>query len=194
MANLAGGSIKSSTPFQFYRRLANGGDGIAVQTITAAVTITTLHEEFIALNPSTGTRVVTLPTAAQGARKGMWHVIYNSGTTYSLTINKPASTTLCTLAPGQSCIVVYGAAWTVALAPAGATSLQSAASFKSTEQTGTGAPQVVAHGLGVTPSLFFAVPSNLTGGAYVVSAESADATNVTLTVTLGEKFKVVAIK
>jgi len=188
-------SIKSTTPFQFYRRLALAGDGIAVQTITAALTLTSYYEEVVALNPSTATRVVTLATAAAGAKKGQFHVIYNAGTTYSLTINKPAATTLCTLAPGQSCIVVFsGTAWTLALAPAGSSSLQGAAVFKSTEQTGTGAPQTVAHGLGSTPALFYAVPSNLTGGAYVVSAESADATNVTLTVTLGEKFKIVAFK
>jgi hypothetical protein len=179
-------SIKSTTPFQLYRRLAYAGDGIAEQTITAALTITPFYEEVIALNPSTGTRVVTLPTAAAGARKGQWHRIVNSGTTYSLTINKPAATTLVTLAPGQSCMVVFGGtSWTLAGA--------SATSFKSAEQTGTGAPQNVAHGLGVVPSLFYAVPSNLTGGAYVVSAESADATNVTLTVTLGEKFKIIAL-
>jgi len=188
-------SIKSTTPFQFYRRLAYGGDGVAIQTITAALTITPYYEEMIALNPSTGTRVVTLPTTAQGAKKGMWHLIYNSGTTYSLTINRPASTTLCTLAPGQSCHVVYsGTAWTLVHGPAGSSSLQGASTFKSTEQTGTGNPQTVAHGLGSTPVLFYAVPSNLTGGAYVVSAESADATNVTLTVTLGEKFKIIAFK
>jgi len=188
-------SIKSTTPFQFYRRLAYGGDGVAIQTITAALTITPYYEEMIALNPSTGTRVVTLPTTAQGAKKGMWHLIYNSGTTYSLTINRPASTTLCTLAPGQSCHVVYsGTAWTLVHAPAGSSSLQGASTFKSTEQTGTGAPQTVAHGLGSTPVLFYAIPSNLTGGAYVVSAESADATNVTLTVTNGEKFKIIAFK
>ena len=188
-------SIKSTTPFQFYRRLAYGGDGVAIQTITAALTITPYYEEMIALNPSTASRVVTLPTTAQGAKKGMWHLIYNSGTTYSLTINRPAATTLTTLAPGQSCHVVYsGTAWTLVHAPSPAPSIQSGSSFKSTEQTGTGAPQTVAHGLGVTPSLFFAVPSNLTGGAYVVSAESADATNVTLTVTNGEKFKIIAFK
>lgn len=179
-------TIKSTTPFQFYRRLALGGDGIAEQTITAALTITPYYEEVIALNPSTGTRVVTLPTAAEGAKKGMYHVIFNSGTTYNLTINKPASTTLTTLAPGQSCMVVFGTAWTLAQA--------SPTSFKSAEQTGTGSPQTVAHGLAVVPSLFYAVPSNLTGGVYVVSAESADATNVTLTVTSGEKFKVIAVK
>jgi hypothetical protein len=188
-------SIKSTTPFQFYRRLAYGGDGVAIQTITAALTITPYYEEMIALNPSTGTRVVTLPTTAQGAKKGMWHLIFNSGTTYSLTINRPAATTLTTLAPGQSCHVVYsGTAWTLVHAPAGASSLQGASTFKSTEQTGTGAPQTVAHGLGSIPAQYFAVPSNLTGGAYVVSAESADATNVTLTVTLGEKFKIIAFK
>lgn len=188
-------SIKSTTPFQFYRRLAYAGDGVAVQTITAALTITPFYEEMIALNPSTATRVVTLPTAAAGAKKGQWHLIYNAGTTYSLTINKPAATTLCTLAPGQSCHVVFsGTAWTVVHAPAGSSSLQGASVFKSAEQTGSGAPQTVAHGLGSTPALFYAVPSNLTGGAYVVSAESADATNVTLTVTNGEKYKVVAFK
>lgn len=188
-------SIKSTTPFQFYRRLAYAGDGVAIQTITAALTITPFYEEMIALNPSTATRVVTLPTAAQGAKKGMWHLIYNAGTTYSLTINKPASTTLCTLAPGQSCHVVFsGTAWTVVHAPAGSSSLQGASVFKSTEQTGSGSAQTVAHGLGSTPALYYAIPSNLTGGAYVVSAESADATNVTLTVTNGEKYKVVAFK
>jgi hypothetical protein len=177
-------SIKSTTPFQFYRRLAYAGDGIAEQTITAALTITPAYEEFIALNPSTGTRVVTLPTAAAGARKGMFHRIVNSGTTYNLTINRPAATTLCTLTPGQSCEVVFGTVWTLAGA--------SPTMTKSSEQTGTGAPQVVAHGLNVVPSLYYAIPSNLTGGAYVVSAESADNNNVTLTVTLGEKFRVIA--
>ena len=177
-------SIKSTTPFQFYRRLAYAGDGVAEQTITAALTITPLYEEIIALNPSTGTQVVTLPTAAAGAKKGMWHRIVNSGTTYNLTINKPTATTLVTLAPGQFCDVVFGTVWTLVGA--------SPTSFKSAEQTGTGAPQTVAHGLGVVPSLFYAVPSNLTGGVYVVSAESSDATNVTCTVTLGEKFKIIA--
>ena len=139
--------------------------------------------------------VAEIATAAAGAKKVQWHLIYNAGTTYSLTINRPAATTLCTLAPGQSCHVVFsGTAWTVVHAPAGSSSLQGASAFKSVETTGTGAPQTVAHGLGSTPVLFYAVPSNLTGGAYVVSAESADATNVTLTVTLGEKFKVVAFK
>jgi len=188
-------SIKSTTPFQFYRRLAYAGDGVAIQTITAALTITPFYEEMIALNPSTATRVVTLPTATAGAKKGQWHLIYNAGTTYSLTINRPAATTLCTLAPGQSCHVVFsGTAWTVVHAPAGSSSLQGASTFKSVETTGTGAPQTVAHGLGSTPVLFYAVPSNLTGGAYVVSSVTADATNVTLTVTLGEKFQVVAFK
>ena len=188
-------SIKSTTPFQFYRRLAYAGDGVAIQTITAALTITPFYEEMIALNPSTATRVVTLPTAAAGAKKGQWHLIYNAGTTYSLTINRPAATTLCTLAPGQSCHVVFsGTAWTVVHAPAGSSSLQSASTFKSVETTGTGSPQTVAHGLGSTPVLFYAVPSNLTGGAYVVSSVTADATNVTLTVTNGEKFQVVAFK
>lgn len=188
-------SIKSTTPFQFYRRLAMAGDGVAIQTITAALTITPYYEEMIALNPTTGTRVVTLPTAAAGAKKGQWHLIFNAGSTYALTINRPATTTLTTLAPGQSCTVVFsGVLWTVVDAPAASTSLSASGCSKSPEQTGTGAPQNVAHSLGSIPVLFYAVPSNLTGGAYVVSSESADATNVILTVTAGEKFRVVAFK
>jgi hypothetical protein len=41
-------SIKSTTQFQFYRRLAMAGDGVAIQTITAALTITPFYEEMIA--------------------------------------------------------------------------------------------------------------------------------------------------
>lgn len=114
MADLAGGSVKSPTPFQLYRRLALGGDGACVQTITTAVTVTPRHEEIIILNPSTGTRVVTLPTAAAGAKKGEIHLIYNNGTTWNLTVNKPAATTLATLNPGEWGIFVYTTAWTCA--------------------------------------------------------------------------------
>lgn len=66
------------------------------------------------------------------------------------------------------------------------------AQFISTEQTGTGAEQSIAHGLGVTPR---AVLVALTGhGAVTVDiAEGThDATNVKVTVTNGVTYKVVA--
>lgn len=66
--------------------------------------------------------------------------------------------------------------------------------FLSTEQTGTGSAQNVAHGFATVPSLVYAVPSNLTGGVYVVTYGAHDATNVIATVTTGEKFQIVAFK
>lgn len=65
--------------------------------------------------------------------------------------------------------------------------------FVSSEQTGTGGAQNVAHGLGSAPGLVLAVPSDLTGGVYVVSYGTHTATNCVLTVTSGEKFKVFAL-
>jgi hypothetical protein len=69
--------------------------------------------------------------------------------------------------------------------------------FLSTEQTGNGSPQNVAHGLGAVPAIVFAIPSNLTaglGGAYVVTYGTHTSTNAVVTVTSGEKYRVVAFK
>lgn len=65
--------------------------------------------------------------------------------------------------------------------------------FVSTEQTGTGAAQNIAHSLFQTPRAVFAVPSNLTGGVFVVTYGTHTATNCVVTVTLGEKYRVIAI-
>ncbi len=81
-------------------------------------------------------------------------------------------------------------AWVTALS--GGRAARVAAPFKSTEQTGNGSPQNVAHGLGVTPSLVVIIPSNLTGGAYVVTEGTHTSTDVVVTVTNGEKYLVVA--
>ena len=81
-------------------------------------------------------------------------------------------------------------AWVTALS--GGRAARVAAPFKSTEQTGNGSPQNVAHGLGVTPSVVMIIPSNLTGGAYVVTEGTHTSTNVVVTVTNGEKYLVVA--
>ena len=67
--------------------------------------------------------------------------------------------------------------------------------FVSSEQTGTGSAQNVAHGLGRVPSLVFIAPTDTapaTTGAYTVTEGTHDATNVVVTVTSGKKFKVLA--
>jgi hypothetical protein len=67
--------------------------------------------------------------------------------------------------------------------------------FKSAEQTGTGAAQSIAHGLGRVPSFVLVVPTDLvpaTTGAYTLVEGTHTATNVVVTVTLSKKFVVLA--
>jgi hypothetical protein len=72
--------------------------------------------------------------------------------------------------------------------------LSSGSVFQSDEITGNGSAQSTAHGLGTTPSLVFAIPTNLTGGPYVVTYGTHTSTNAIVTVTNGEKYRIVAFK
>lgn len=79
---------------------------------------------------------------------------------------------------------------------AGTVTKAKTAMFVSTEQTGTGAPQNVAHGLGVAPTAVLIVPTDTapaTAGDYTAVEGAHDATNVIATVTTGKKFKVWAM-
>jgi hypothetical protein len=77
-----------------------------------------------------------------------------------------------------------------------ATSLAAAGRFISSETTGTGSAQNVAHGLGVIPSAvlvsFTELPADLAAGADIAEGTHTT-TNVVLTVTSGVKFKVLAL-
>jgi len=67
--------------------------------------------------------------------------------------------------------------------------------FISTEQTGTGSAQNIAHGLARAPSVVFVAPTDTspaTVGQYTVTEGAHDSTNVVVTVTSGKKFKVLA--
>ena len=73
--------------------------------------------------------------------------------------------------------------------------LAPASKFTSTEQTGTGSSQNIAHGLGTTPSLVWAMVSNSGAtGIYTLVPGAHDATNAKFTVTSGVKYYVIAIK
>lgn len=66
--------------------------------------------------------------------------------------------------------------------------------FVSVEQTGTGAAQNIAHGLGSAPSRVLIMPTDTapaTVGVYTATFTS-DATNVVATVTSGKKYLVAA--
>ncbi len=66
--------------------------------------------------------------------------------------------------------------------------------FKSTEQTGTGSSQNIAHGLGATPGLVTFFTTLTAGGVATITEGAHDGTNVVVTVTSAAKFKVVAWK
>jgi hypothetical protein len=67
--------------------------------------------------------------------------------------------------------------------------LTAASVFKSTEQTATGSAQTIAHGLGRTPTLAWAMVSDSGAtGIYTLVPGVPDATNLTFTGTAGTKF------
>lgn len=91
-----------------------------------------------------------------------------------------------------------GTTWTP-MQPTGA--LPSGTFFASTEQTGTGASQDIAHGLGSTPSLVWWSISDAAAGLAAgpppvlsLVPGAHDATNIKMTVSTGVKFHVYAVK
>lgn len=64
--------------------------------------------------------------------------------------------------------------------------------FKSTEQTGTGSAQNIAHGLGRTPTLVVVVPTSTNNGHTFVEGTHTS-TNVVVTATNGATYKVIAL-
>lgn len=79
--------------------------------------------------------------------------------------------------------------------PANGVTFAKAHVFVSTEQTGTGSAQNVAHGLAAVPAAVLVVPTDTapaTVGVYTAVEGSHTSTNVIVTVTSGKKFKVMA--
>lgn len=79
--------------------------------------------------------------------------------------------------------------------PAGAVTFAEAKVFVSTEQTGTGSAQNIAHGLALVPAAVLIVPTDTspaTVGVYTAVEGAHTTTNVVVTVTLSKKFKVFA--
>lgn len=110
--------------------------------------------------------------------------ITNLGASGELTIDTIAESTSGSGVTVDGCLVKDGRA----------AALATAAMFHSTEQTGTGSEQDVAHGLGAAPSLVFAYFTELDGNAADIADGTHDATNAKFTVTSGQKFRVVALK
>jgi len=67
--------------------------------------------------------------------------------------------------------------------------------FTSTEQTGTGSAQNIAHGMARPPVHVLVIPTDTapaTIGQYTATEGAHDATNVIVTVTSGKKYKILA--
>lgn len=80
--------------------------------------------------------------------------------------------------------------------PDGTVTFAKSKMFVSTEKTGTGSSQNIAHGLGVAPSAVLIVPTDTsptTAGDYTATEGTHTTTNVVATVTSGKKFKVWAM-
>lgn len=84
-----------------------------------------------------------------------------------------------------------GSIGTTELASAAVTKAKSA-TFFSTEQTGTGSSQNVAHGLAAAPAGVLIGVTESDGNAFDVAEGTHTSTNVVVTVTSGVKFKVFA--
>jgi predicted RecA/RadA family phage recombinase len=81
---------------------------------------------------------------------------------------------------------------TVPASAADGVSFSEARVFVSTEQTGTGSAQNVAHGLGATPAAVTVHVTESDGNAFDVAQGTHTSTNVVVTVTSGVKFTVLA--
>lgn len=108
-------------------------------------------------------------------------------TTTSLSTDTIAERTSAAGVTVDGCLIKDGVA-------ASAGSLASGAVFSSTEQTGTGSSQNVAHGFGSTPSMTWAIVTDSGAGVFTVTPGTHTSTNCVFTVSLGIKYRVYAIK
>jgi hypothetical protein len=136
------------------------------------------YRKFVVWTGATQALIATSPTVTSGS--GAPSASEPNGSVY-LRTNGAAANTLYMRISG---------AWVTV----GASVVPSTSVFLSAEVTGNGSAQNTAHGLGTTPALVFAIPSNLTGGPCVVTYGTHTDTNAVVTVTNAEKYRVVAFK
>lgn len=186
-------SLLSRVPFRLTRALLLPGLGLANLTLSAALALAGTHEHVLRIDPGAANRDLTLDTPEQNT--GRWYIVRHVGAANSVVVKDGAST-IATLSTGDvGLFVCNGTDWyAVGVLYAKAQALAPAGVFLSTEQTGNGAPQNVAHGLGVVPSLVFAIPSDQTGGIFAIVYGSHTSTNAIVTATTGEKYRVIAFK
>ena len=143
--------------------------------------------QFGALDPNGSNRTITMEAEAVAA-DGVF-VFRNDGTSGNLLIVDDAAGAIATVRPGEhSTILCTGGQWTELN--------RSLKIWTSSETTGTGSAQNVAHTLGVVPRFVLVSPTELAAdlaAGYDCAEGSHTSSNIVLTVTSGAKFKIVAI-
>ena len=148
--------------------------GINTETITATKALTLASSHVQVLNPSTGSRDVTLP-ALSGLTDGLFYLIRNSGTGgYNLVVKDAVPATICTVGQGQFAIVMCDlVGWRVVAAPG--VSLLTLATDTITEATAAAGVTIDGllvkdGGLTITPGASTAAAGTTTADAGVLPA------------------------
>ena len=141
-----------------------------------------------ALDPGGSSRTITIDPVAL---KGAVFTIFNVGSAGENISISDGSTVQAVIQPGSYAIV--GSSGRLGGPDGSLVRLGgSPGIFQSTEQTGTGSEQDIAHGLGVVPSVVLTSLTELVGSDDVAQG-AHDATNVKITATSGTKYIVTAI-
>jgi hypothetical protein len=136
------------------------------------------YRKFVVWTGATQALIATSPTVTSGS--GAPSASEPNGSVYLRTGGAAANTLYLRI----------GGAWVTV----GASVIPSTSVFLSAEVTGNGSAQSTAHGLATVPTLVFAIPSDTTGGAFTVVYGTHTTTNAIVTVTNGEKYRIVAFK
>lgn len=162
------------------------------------ITPTGADREFILPAPSA--ELVGLPfLVSSTAASGGYNILVKAKT---ILIASPftlsAASTIGTIAPGATAYAICRSDGTYyrwsyqSLTPGGLSA--SGSSFSSTEQTATGSPQNIAHGLGRTPTVVWAyVTDSGATGIYTLVPATHDGTNIVFNGTAGIKYRAFAL-
>ena len=189
-----------------------GANGVASSTISANPTFDNTSAMVSLVNGGAANRNLTADASCEVV--GMVKVFKNTGSTNNLVLQNSAASTIATLLPGDWAVIVhngttwvslfstsYASALAAILATANTwTALQtfssgyagkanSASLFVSTEQTGNGSAQSIAHGLSAAPTRVIVATTAVSGNFTIVEGTHTS-TNVVVTVTNGIKYKV----
>lgn len=186
LKTIASGAFALTANKYHYKVAGEGGSADNLDSITGGA-----EGKVIVLRPSSGTVDITIRDTGGGTGNirtpGQASIVLAELADYAILVNDGTNWTVVAFSTKAADI------GTARLAASAVTAAKMAL-FVSTEQTGTGASQNVAHGLSGTPTkVLIAVTEDPAGTGFDVAEGAHDGTNVVVTVTTGVKFKVWAM-